>query len=74
MNSNLESLEEAEEQRANDQSIRNSGKFVKLFESPVPEAVDGFICEDREKMKEYWPAGSQTAYTVGGHSNQCPTS
>ncbi|KAG8693702.1 hypothetical protein FRC08_008957 [Ceratobasidium sp. 394] len=54
-------LEESPPPVANDKSIRTHPKFSDLFESEVPESVEGFECHDREKMIELWPAGAEAA-------------
>ncbi|KAG9086554.1 hypothetical protein FRC06_003028 [Ceratobasidium sp. 370] len=54
-------LEESPPPTANDNSIRTHPKFSDLFESNVPESVEGFECHDREKMIELWPAGAEAA-------------
>lgn len=64
MNNNLDLLSEVPMPRANDKSIRVSDKFCKMFDIVVPDVVDGFVCYDRDNMKNYWPAGSAVAYTV----------
>lgn len=64
LNNNLEWIAEAPMPKANDESIRTSSRFSKLFDCPVPGFVKRFECADREKMAEYWPAGTDTANQV----------
>ncbi|KAG8745769.1 hypothetical protein FRC10_007030 [Ceratobasidium sp. 414] len=54
-------LEESPPPTANNKSVRTHPKFSDLFESKVPESVEGFECHDREKMIELWPAGAEAA-------------
>ncbi|KZV76131.1 hypothetical protein PENSPDRAFT_741498 [Peniophora sp. CONT] len=51
-------LAEAPEPAANSKAIKSDSKFGKLFESDIPDHVDGFECEDADVMRELWPAGS----------------
>ena len=50
--------------KANDESIRSSTRFTKLFDSKVPESVKRFECADKDKMAEYWPEGTEAALQV----------
>jgi deoxyribodipyrimidine photo-lyase len=38
-----------------------------LFNTPIPDKVEGFTLEDtdKRKMEEIWPAGTQAAQDVG---------
>ena len=48
----------------NDKGIRNGG-LAKLFEeTPVPESVAGFECDDSDSMSEVWPEGTDAAKEV----------
>ena len=64
LNENLNWLDEAHEPKANDNSIRSNKQFSSLFESEVPDSVEGFECVDREKMAKYWPVGTDIAKQV----------
>ncbi|KAG8727512.1 hypothetical protein FRC12_022451, partial [Ceratobasidium sp. 428] len=57
-------LEESPSPTANNKSVRTHPKFSDLFESQVPESVEGFECHDRDKMIELWPAGAEAAEQV----------
>lgn len=63
LNKNLDWLYEAPEPQANDKSIRSS-QYAHLFNSKIPEYVDGFQCNDRDKMVKFWPAGTEVALQV----------
>ncbi|QRV87506.1 deoxyribodipyrimidine photo-lyase [Ceratobasidium sp. AG-Ba] len=54
-------LEESPPPAANNKSVRTHPKFSDLFESEVPESVEGFECHDRDRMIELWPAGGEAA-------------
>lgn len=64
LNANLDWLQAAPLPQANNKSIKSSPMYRPLFETPVPETVQGFECVDRDKMSEYWPAGTKSAETV----------
>lgn len=38
--------------------------FGKLFDTEVPESIEGFECKDRDQMKESWPEGLDDAQEV----------
>ncbi|THH14880.1 hypothetical protein EW146_g5514 [Bondarzewia mesenterica] len=58
LNSNTHKfLDEAPAPSANHDSIHEHPKYGQLFDTPVPESVEGFECADRDKMREVWPAG-----------------
>ena len=48
----------------NAQSVKSNGKISKLFESTIPDYVDGFECDDADTMNQLWPAGSDAAREV----------
>ncbi|CAA7259870.1 unnamed protein product [Cyclocybe aegerita] len=56
-------LEECPDPVANDENVRSSKIFAKLFDTGVPDYIEGFRLDDadREKMKEVWPAGEEVA-------------
>ncbi|KAF9534204.1 DNA photolyase, FAD-binding/Cryptochrome [Crepidotus variabilis] len=56
-------LEECPMPTGNAGSVRSSEKFASLFDSPIPETVEGFELEDgdRRKMCEVHPAGEEVA-------------
>lgn len=48
-------------------SIRQHLLYGKLFDAPIPDAVEGFALEDaeeRERIATCWPAGEDTAKQV----------
>lgn len=50
---------------ANDPSVRQDSHLSTLFEAtPIPDQVEGFECQDREKMAEVWPEGTDKAKEV----------
>jgi deoxyribodipyrimidine photo-lyase len=51
----------------NDKGCRLSKKFAPLFDTPIPEKLEGFELEadDKMKMREVWPAGEDMALKVG---------
>lgn len=59
-------LEECSKPVANDKSIRSSEKFSSLFDTTVPDSLEGFELEadDRRKMCEVFPAGEELALKV----------
>ncbi|KLO14947.1 hypothetical protein SCHPADRAFT_825455 [Schizopora paradoxa] len=63
LNQNLDWLSEAPAPQANNSEVRQSKTFGKLFDSPVPEFVEGYQCEaeDGKNMTEFWPAGTEAA-------------
>ena len=63
LNEHLDWIKEEPNPAANHSSVR-SGKFAELFDCHIPEYVEGFRCEDSDKMKEYWPAGNKAALQV----------
>ncbi|KAF8591412.1 DNA photolyase [Ramaria rubella] len=48
----------------NSETIHKSPIFSVLFSSPVPDFVEGFVCLDKIKMEELWPAGTDVALKV----------
>ncbi|KAI0052987.1 hypothetical protein FA95DRAFT_1482511 [Auriscalpium vulgare] len=46
---------------ANPSSIRDHPTYRTLFDSPIPDHIDGFECADRDQMTVTWPAGSDAA-------------
>ncbi|KAI5125011.1 hypothetical protein M0805_007435 [Coniferiporia weirii] len=64
LNNNLEWIAEVPMPNANDKSIHSSDRFSELFNSAVPEYVEGFECIDKTEMAEYWPPGTNTAMQV----------
>lgn len=59
-----EYLEESPPPARNSETIRESPTFSVLFSTRVPTSVDGFECDDKEKMEELWPAGTDAASEV----------
>ncbi|KAF7301780.1 Deoxyribodipyrimidine photo-lyase [Mycena indigotica] len=59
-------LEKCIDPQPNDESIRKSAKFGRLFDSTVPENIPGFELEDadHQKMAEIWPAGELAAQEI----------
>jgi len=51
----------------NSETIRESVIYGPLFDTPIPDKVEGFTLEDadKRKMEEIWPAGTQAAKDVG---------
>lgn len=66
LNENLDWIAEMPAPQPNEANIRQSPKFKILFDSPIPDHVEGFQCEkdDKENMKEFWPAGAEAASKV----------
>ena len=50
--------------KPNNEAVRSSDRFAKLFKTEVPEFVKRFECADNEKMAKYWPAGTDAAMQV----------
>ncbi|TYJ55892.1 hypothetical protein B9479_003415 [Cryptococcus floricola] len=46
---------------ANDSAVRKHVKFSKLFDTKVPESVEGFECRDQEFIAKLWPEGTEAA-------------
>ncbi|WVQ71157.1 hypothetical protein IAR50_000682 [Cryptococcus sp. DSM 104548] len=46
---------------ANDPAVRKHVKFSKLFDTKVPDVVEGFECQDRDFIAKLWPEGTETA-------------
>ncbi|ODN84202.1 hypothetical protein L202_00201 [Cryptococcus amylolentus CBS 6039] len=46
---------------ANDSAVRKHVKFSKLFDTRVPESVEGFECRDQEFIAKLWPEGTEAA-------------
>jgi deoxyribodipyrimidine photo-lyase len=61
LNGKLALLDEASPPSANNSSIRQDERFGELFESKVPESVEGFECHDTKEMANLWPAGTDVA-------------
>ncbi|TFY79970.1 hypothetical protein EWM64_g4035 [Hericium alpestre] len=62
LNGNIEKyLAEAPSPVANPTSVRAHPTFGNLFETKIPEYIDGFKCTDKEKMLEVWPEGMDAA-------------
>ena len=59
-------LAEAAFPAANDTSVRESNHFGPLFDSEIPEFVEGFVLseEDGKKMRQIWPEGEDKAREV----------
>ena len=51
----------------NAENIHESTLYGPLFDTPVPDAVEGFEMEDtdKRKMEDVWPAGTEAAKDVG---------
>ena len=63
-------LEDAAPPQENDADIRTDKTFQALFDSQVPDFVEGFRLEDedRKRMEECWPAGEEAAADVRFHT------
>jgi deoxyribodipyrimidine photo-lyase len=59
-----EYLEESPTPARNSEDIHDSPAFSVLFSTHVPNFVDGFECNDKEKMEELWLAGTDAATKV----------
>ncbi|KAF7292369.1 Deoxyribodipyrimidine photo-lyase [Mycena chlorophos] len=59
-------LQKSQDPEPNDESIRQSSRFGRLFESTVPDSIEGFELEDadKKKMDEIWPAGEEKAHEI----------
>jgi hypothetical protein len=59
-------LDEVAYPSANDASVRGSKLFVPLFDSEIPNFVEGFVLdeEDSKKMTQTWPEGEDKAREV----------
>jgi len=57
-------LDEAPPPEANPESVYKEAKFRKLFDTPVPEFVEGFSIDeaDHMRMDKWWPAGEKAAH------------
>ena len=64
MNKRLEWIAEAPKLTPNDHDIHSHSSYADLFNQEVPDEVEGFECEDREKMKVIWPEGHSAAKEV----------
>ena len=64
LNRNLRWIEEAPKPTPNDHEIHSHSSYADLFNQEVPDEVEGFECEDREKMKVIWPEGRDAATEV----------
>lgn len=64
LNKDLHRLDEAHAPLPNGESARQSPILRQLFESEVPDAVEGFECADRDLMDTIWPAGTNNARKV----------
>ncbi|KAG6831143.1 hypothetical protein H0H92_012568 [Tricholoma furcatifolium] len=56
-------LEDYPQPKANPESIRKSKQFASLFDTPIPNTVEGFELTpaDRKKMREVFPESEDTA-------------
>ncbi|KAL1661461.1 DNA photolyase, FAD-binding/Cryptochrome [Schizophyllum commune] len=59
-------LDPSPEPAANNKGVRKHEKLGELFNSSVPESLEGFELakDDCKKMEEYWPAGEEAALLV----------
>ncbi|KAG5639252.1 hypothetical protein H0H81_004913 [Sphagnurus paluster] len=59
-------LEDCPKPHPNPASIHDSKKFAPLFETPVPDSLEGFELteEGSKKMRDIWPAGEDVAAEV----------
>lgn len=64
LNKHLEWIEEAPVPEPNPPSVREDPIFSPLFDSTVPDHVEGFECKDKELMTTVWPAGHDSAKQV----------
>ncbi|KAG6873734.1 hypothetical protein C0995_011553 [Termitomyces sp. Mi166 len=67
LNSNIHYyLEDYPKPKPNSTSIRKHEKFASLFDTPVPDAVEGFELKeaDRKKMREIFPEGEEAAAEI----------
>ena len=64
LNRNLHWIAEAPRPTPNDHEIHSHSAYADLFNQDVPDKVEGFECEDREKMKVVWPEGHSAATEV----------
>ena len=73
MNRNLGWIAEAPKPTQNDHDIHSHSSYADLFNQEVPDEVEGFECEDREKMKITWPEGHSVAKEVRyeDHPSNC---
>lgn len=62
-------LEECPEVSPNNKTCKLSEKLAPLFDTPIPEHLDGFELEtnNKRKMREVWPEGEDTAVKVSSH-------
>ncbi|TFK55994.1 hypothetical protein OE88DRAFT_1731629 [Heliocybe sulcata] len=64
LKSNLEWIEEVPRPWPNSEDIYSNPTLKALFDAEVPDHVNGFECRDRERMREVWPAGEDTARQI----------
>jgi deoxyribodipyrimidine photo-lyase len=62
-------LEDCPVPKPNNESVRSDEKFKMLFETVVPDCVEGFELtpDDKSRMNEVWPAGEVSAKKVRLH-------
>ena len=70
LNKNLEWIAEAPMPTPNNHEIHSHSTYADLFNQVVPDQVEGFECEDWEKMKVIWPEGHGAAKEVR-HEDHC---
>ncbi|KAL7420904.1 DNA photolyase phr1 [Cryptotrichosporon argae] len=58
---NPELLEESPVPAGNDGRVRSHDVYAQLFDTAVPDAVEGFECENEDIMRECWPEGTDNA-------------
>jgi len=68
LNKNLDRIAEAPKLTSNDHEIHSHSSYADLFNQEVPDEVEGFECEDRERMKIIWPEGHSAAKEVSTNS------
>lgn len=64
LNKNLDWIEEVPKPLPNNNAIHDSNVFSSLFDSHIPDAVEGLDCPDKKEMSNYWPAGHDVAMKV----------
>ena len=64
LNRNPRGIVEAERPAPNDHEIHSHSSYADLFNQEIPDDVEGFECEDRERMKVIWPEGYNAAKEV----------
>ncbi|TFY67796.1 hypothetical protein EVG20_g3814 [Dentipellis fragilis] len=52
----------------NADSVREHEIFGPLFDSDIPEEIEGFKCEDKEAMLKLWPEGTDAAREANAKS------